>query len=309
MSDNKSFRMTVLGNGAALPAAGKYHSSQVLDVHHQLFLLDCGEGTQKAMLENGIHPQKLKAVFITHLHGDHIYGLFPLLDTLGLSQRSQPLQVFAPVGLSELANCISSRMYGGGPHNVEFHVVDTAVNQIIFENNSVEVWSIPLKHRVPSAGYLFREKTSGLNIRKEMIVDYSINIEEILSIKAGDDLVRNGIVIPNHLLTYMPVAPRSYAYCTDTVYSPDIAEAIKNVDLLYHEASFAAIDGELAKINGHSTAAEAAKVARLAGAKRLLIGHFSLRYRDPSLLVEEARGVFPDTEEAEEGRTYDIKSI
>lgn len=301
--------MTVLGNGAAIPVAGKYHSSQVLDFHHQLFLLDCGEGTQKAMLENGINPQKLKAIFITHLHGDHIYGLFPLLDTLGLSQRSQPLQVYGPAGLSDLVNAISSGMYGGHPYHVEFHVVDTTVNQIVFENNSLEVWSIPLKHRIPSTGYLFREKTSGLNIRKEMILDYSISIEEILSIKEGNNLIRNGVVIPNNLLAYTPSIPRSYAYCTDTVYSPDIARMIKNVDLLYHEASYASSDSELAKLNGHSTAAEAANIARLAEAKKLLIGHFSMRYRNPSALVDEARSVFPNTEEAEEGRTYDISSI
>lgn len=309
MNDNKTFRMTVLGNGAAIPVAGKYHSSQVLDAHHHLFLLDCGEGTQKAMLENGINPQKLKAIFITHLHGDHIYGLFPLLDTLGLSQRSQPLQVYGPAGLSGLANCISGRMYGGGPYHVEFHVVDTTAHRIIFENSKVEVWSIPLEHRVPSTGYLFREKTSGLNIRKEMILDYSISIEEILSIKAGKDLIRNGVVIPNSLLTYKSDTPRSYAYCTDTVYSPEIAELMKNVDLLYHEASYASADGELAKLNGHSTAAEAANIAQLAEAKKLLIGHFSMRYRNPSALVDEARSVFPNTEEAEEGRTYDINSI
>lgn len=308
INDNKPFRVTVIGNGAAIPSAGKYHSSQVLNVHNQLFLLDCGEGTQKAMLENGINPQKLKAIFITHLHGDHIYGLFPLLDTLGLSQRSEPLQVFAPKGLSGMMNCISNTMYGGRPYPVDCHVVNTAVNRIIFENDTLEVWSIPLNHRVPSAGYLFREKSPGLNIRKEAISEFSISIEEIVSIKKGADITRNNVVIPNSRLTYKPYAPRSYAYCTDTVYSPEIAEQINNVDILYHEASFASADGELAKLNGHSTATEAAEVARLAGAKMLLIGHFSMRYKNPSQLVDEAQRVFPATEEAAEGKTYDIKS-
>lgn len=303
-NDNKPFRVTVIGNGAALPTAGKYHSSQVVDIHRQLFLLDCGEGTQKAMLENGIQPQKLKAVFITHLHGDHIYGLFPLLDTLSLSQRTQPLQVFAPKGLSGLMNCISNTMYGGRPYPVDCRMVNTTVNRIIFENDTLEVWSIPLKHRVPSVGYLFREKSPGLNMRKEMISRYSITVEEIVSIKKGADLVRNGGVIPNSRLTYMPYSPRSYAYCTDTIYSPEIAELVKHVDILYHEASFAAADSELAKLNGHSTTAEAAKVAQLAGAGKLLIGHFSQRYKHPSLLIKEAQKIFPATEEAVEGKTY-----
>lgn len=300
------FRITVIGNGAAIPMPGKYHSSQVVDAHNQLFLLDCGEGTQKAMLENGISPQKLKAILITHLHGDHIYGLFPLLDTLGLSQRSQPLQVFAPAGLSGLITCISDTMYGGHAYNVDFHVVDTKSNQIIFENDNLEVWSIPLQHRVPSAGYLFREKSPRLNIRKDMIAEYSITVEEILSIKEGGDLTRESTVIPNSRLTYTPYVPRSYAYCTDTVYSPEIADMIKNVDILYHEASFASSDGELARLNGHSTTTEAAEIASLANAKKLLIGHFSARYKDTSRLVEEASTVFSNTEEAEEGKTYDI---
>lgn len=300
--------MTVIGNGAAIPAAGKYHSSQVLNAHNQLFLLDCGEGTQKAMLENGINPQKLKAIFITHLHGDHIYGLFPLLDTLSLSQRAQPLQVFAPKGLGGMINCISNTMYGGRPYPVDFHTVNTTVNRIIFENEALEIWSIPLKHRVPSVGYLFREKSPELNIRKEMITRYSISIEEIVSIKKGADLIRNNAVIPNNRLTYMPYVPRSYAYCTDTTYSPEIAEQVKHVDLLYHEASFASADAELAKLNGHSTATEAANIARLAEAKQLLIGHFSMRYKHPSQLVKEAQSIFPATEEAIEGKTYDIET-
>lgn len=308
INDNKPFRVTVIGNGAAIPAAGKYHSSQVLDIHNQLFLLDCGEGTQKAMLENGINPQKLKAVFITHLHGDHIYGLFPLLDTLSLSQRSQPLQVFAPKGLSGLMNCFSNSMYGRRPYPVDYHVVNTTVNRIIYENDTLEIWSIPLKHRVPSVGYLFREKSPTLNIRKETIAEYSIGIEEIIAIKKGNDLVRDDMVIPNNRLTYLPYSPRSYAYCTDTIYFPEIAEQIKNVDILYHEASFASADSELAKLNGHSTTIEAAKVAQQAGAKKLLIGHFSMRYKNPSLLVHEAQSLFSATEEAVEGKTYNIET-
>lgn len=304
--ENKPFKVTVIGNGAAMPTAWKYHSAHVLNAHEQFFLIDCGEGTQKAMLENKLNPQKLKAIFISHLHGDHLYGLFPLLDTLSLSQRSHPLEVFAPAPLRDLMNCMADTLNGGREYKIKYHEVDTTNHQIIYKNRGIEVWTIPLKHRVPSAGYLFREESPGLNIRKDAIKRYSLNIEQILSIKRGEDLYINGEEIANEQLTYIPYIPRSYAYCTDTVYSERIADMVKGVDLLYHEASFASGDTELAKINGHSTTTQAAQIARLAGAKKLLIGHFSGRYKEPSLLVEEARCVFPETEEAEEGKTYEI---
>lgn len=304
--DNIPFAITVIGNGAAIPIAGKYHSAHVLNTNNQYYLLDCGEGTQKAMLENGINPQKLKAIFISHMHGDHIYGLFPLIDTLSLSQRSQPLQVFAPAPMGRLMDSISDIMHGGHHYNIAYHEIDTEKHQQILENDDIEVWTVPLKHRVPSAGYLFREKKPGLNVRKEMVSRYSLGIDNIIAAKRGEDLQMDGVYIPNTELTYIPYTPRSYAYCTDTVYSEEISTMVKEVDILYHEASFAAADIELAKLNGHSTTTQAAQIALRAGAKKLLIGHFSARYKNPAQLVEEAQAVFADTEEAIEGRTYEI---
>lgn len=303
---NTAFKVTVIGSGAAMPTAGKYHSAHVLDVHGQYYLMDCGEGTQKALLENGINPQKLKAIFISHLHGDHIYGLFPLLDTLGLTHRSEPLQVYAPAPLSHLLNCISVFLNGGRPYAIEFHEVATTVPKLVYADGGVEISTVPLKHRVPSVGYCCRERMPGLNIRKDAIARYSLDVPRILAAKRGEDLLIGGTVIPNSLLTHVPAAPRSYAYCTDTVFSAEIASLLKGVDLLYHEATYAAADEELAKTNGHSTSVQAAEIALLAGAKRLLIGHFSRRYKNPSQLVEEARRVFPETEEAAEGSTYEI---
>lgn len=305
--NNKSFRVTVVGSGAAMPTAGKYHSAHVLNVHGQYYLMDCGEGTQKAMLESGINPQKLKAIFISHLHGDHIYGLFPLLDTLALSQRSHPLQVYAPAPLGDLLNCISRYLNGGSPYNIEYHEVDAASHQMVYEDKGVVIRTVPLKHRVPAVGYYCREIAPGLNIRKEVISHYSLGIDDILALKRGEDLWVDGKLISNERLTYIPYIPRSYAYCTDTVYSEEIARMIKGVDLLYHEATYAAVDEELARLNGHSTSVEAACIALLAGAKKLLVGHFSRRYRNPSQLVEEARRIFPNTEEAVEGKTYDVE--
>lgn len=305
--NNKPFKVTVIGSGAAMPAAGKYHSAHVLNVHGQYYLMDCGEGTQKAMLENGINPQKLKAIFISHLHGDHIYGLFPLLDTLGLSQRSCPLQVYAPAPLGDLLNCISRYLNGSRPYDIEYHEVDSASQQIVYEDNSVAIRTVPLHHRVPAVGYYCRERTPELNIRKEAIERYSLDVADILAAKRGEDLLVNGKMISNDRLTYTPFIPRSYAYCTDTVYSEEIARQINGVDLLYHEATYAAVDEELARLNGHSTSVEAACIALLAGAKKLLVGHFSRRYRNPSQLVEEARRIFPETEEAVEGRTYEVR--
>lgn len=306
MNDKRPFKVTVVGNGAAIPSAGKYHSSQVVDVAGKLFLMDCGEGTQKALLENEINPQKLKAIFISHMHGDHFYGLFPLLETLALSQRPEPLMVFAPLPMGDMLNCIAKVLYNGKGFHVDYHPVDTISHQIIYENKEVEIWSLPLKHRVPSSGYLVREKSPGLNVRKDVIDKYNLSIDEILSIKKGEDGLRNGLVIPNNQLTYIPYIPRSYAYCTDTVYSEELIDWVKGVDLLYHEATYAARDSEMAKINGHSTTMEAAEIASKAGVKKLLIGHFSLRYKDPELLVREAKAVFPNTEEAVMGETYNL---
>lgn len=306
MNNNRTFRITVIGNGAAIPSAGKYHSSHLVNVAGKLFLMDCGEGTQKAMLENGINPQKLKAIFISHLHGDHFYGLLPLLETMALSQRPEPLIVFAPHPLGYVLNCIAKTLYNGNGFHVDYRPVDTASHQKIYENREVEVWSLPLEHRVPTCGYLVREKEPGLNIRKEAVARYHLDIDEILSLKKGEDILKEGMIIPNHELTYMPHLPRSYAYCTDTVYSKELINRVRGIDLLYHEATYAAKDKELAKMNGHSTAVEAAEIALKADVKKLLIGHFSLRYKEPSLLVSEAKEVFPDSEEAEMGKTYDV---
>lgn len=316
------FEITVLGNGSALPMAGKHHSAHALNVHEQYYLVDCGEGTQTRLGACGINPMKLRAVFITHLHGDHLYGLFPLIDTLSLMGRKQPLAVFAPRPLGELMECMNRLMQGGPQFPVEYHPVDTTKNLMIYENSVMEVWTVPLRHRVPAAGYLFREKTPELNVRKEMIGRYGLGVAQIKAAKEGADIVLDegnaaradarygelaiGETVANARLTYSPYAPRSYAYCTDTLYSGKVVSLVQGVDLLYHEATFAAADKALAKETGHTTSAQAAEAAVKSGAERLLIGHFSGRYKDIEPLAAEARQVFPATEAAIEGRTYAI---
>jgi ribonuclease Z len=258
-------------------------------------------------MECGINPLKLNAVFITHLHGDHLYGLFPLVSTLGLLGRKTPLDVFAPAPLGELMDGMN-RLIGDGPaFEVRFHQVDTRAHAMVYENKVMEVWTVPLRHRVPTAGYLFREKRPAPNVRKEKIEHYGLDIAQIVAAKRGRDItLGDGRIIPNSELTYIPYEPRSYAYCTDTMPSGKVASLVEGVDMLYHEATFAAADKALAKATGHSTSVQAAEVAQKAGVERLLIGHFSGRYKDVAPLMEEARAVFPATEEAVEGREYEI---
>ncbi len=318
-----TFKVTILGSSAAMPMKGRHHSAHALNVHEQYYLVDCGEGTQTRLTECGVNPLRINAIFITHLHGDHLYGLFPLVATLALMGRRTPLRVFAPEPLGELMACMDRLLGENTAFPVEYHPIDTRKNAMIYENSVMEVWTIPLRHRIPAAGYLFREKMPSLNVRKEMIGRYGLGVAQIVAAKRGEDIVMDdgnparadavysdivaGSVIPNSRLTYIPYQPRSYAYCTDTLYSGKVASLVAGVDLLYHEATFAAADKALAKDTGHSTSEHAARVAVTAGVGRLLIGHFSGRYKDEQQLVGEAREVFPATDAAEEGRTYEIE--
>ena len=303
-----SIAVTILGNSSAKPTATGHPSAQVVNVNEQYFLVDAGEGVQRQMARRGISALKLRAVFLSHLHGDHMYGLFPLLSTLGLYGRRTPLRIYAPRPFGEMLECFLRLCETNLPYTPEWVEVDTTKHQIIFENDSTEVWSLPLRHRIPTAGYLFRQKEPALNVKKYAIERYGLSVKQIVQAKRGEDVVlESGEVLSNDAITYRPYGALSYAYCSDTNYSARLARMVEGVDVLYHEATYAADMRKTAKERGHSTTEDAAKVAKMAGAGRLLIGHFSSRYKDLSLLLGEAREVFPATDIAAEGETFLIE--
>ena len=302
-----TFRVTILGSSSATPTPERNPSAHVLNVHEQFFLVDCGEGTQQRLIRSGVNPMKLQAVFLSHLHGDHVYGVFGLISTLGLMGKKTLLQIFAPRPFDEiLANHL--RYFDTElSYEVQWHEVETRKHKMLFENKTLEVWSVPLRHRIPAAGFLFREKAPVLNLHKEAVARYGLGIAQCRAAKRGEDVVLDdGTVVPNAELTYRPYRERSFAYLSDTLYSHRAAELVSGVDLLYHEATFADEDRALAKKTGHSTARQAAQAALAAGAGRLLIGHFSSRYKDLRQLEEEAREVFPRSEAVIEGHSYEI---
>lgn len=301
-----TFKVTILGSSSAKPSVRKHHSAHTLNAYEQFYLIDCGEGTQRRLMECGISPMKINAIFISHLHGDHVFGLFPLISTLGLQGRKLPLDIYAPQPMGEILEA-HYRWYDTKlPFEVRYHEVDTRSHTLIYENKVMEVWTVPLRHRTPCCGYLFREKEAGLNVRKEAIEEYGLGVAQITAAKRGEDITIDGRTIPNACLTYKPYTPRSYAYLSDTNYSGKAVSIVKGVDLLYHEATFAAEEKSLAKDTGHSTTHQAAKAAIESGAAKLLIGHFSSRYKDDTLLLNEARELFPETYLAEEGTTFEI---
>lgn len=302
-----SIKITILGNASAKPTTHAHPSSQVVNVNEQYFLVDAGEGTQRQMSRLGISPLKLRAVFISHLHGDHLYGLFPLLSTLGLYGRRTPLRIYAPRPFGEMLEGFMRLFEQDLPYTPEWVEVDTTKHQIIFENDSTEVWSLPLRHRIPTAGYLFRQKEPQLNVDKFAIERYSLTVQQIVAAKRGEDItLESGELIPNSRLTYLPYPAKAYAYCSDTNYSARLAKLCQGVDIIYHEATYAAAERRLARERGHSSTTDAANVALKAEAKRLLIGHFSSRYKDLQQLLAECREIFPATDIAEEGATFEI---
>lgn len=303
-----SFTVTILGNSSAKPTPKAHPSAQVVNFHEQHYLVDAGEGVQQQLIRRGINPLRLRAVFISHLHGDHCFGLFPLIATLGLEGKRTPLDIYAPAPMGEILDYHRRYFWDDLPFEVKWHEVRTTEHRIIFENRNLEVWSIPLRHRVPTAGFLFREKMPALNVDKFKIVKYNLSIAQIVAAKRGEDItLEDGTVLPNCEVAYLPHQPRSYAYLSDTNYSARAAERVQGVDLLYHETTYSANESQWAKGRGHSTTHEAARVAQLAGAKRLIIGHFSSRYKDPMPLVEECRTIFENTDLATEGETFTIE--
>ena len=302
-----SIAVTILGNSSAKPTATGHPSAQVVNINEQLFLVDAGEGVQRQMARCGISALKLRAVFISHLHGDHFFGLFPLLSTLGLYGRRTSLRVYAPRPFGEMLECFQRLCESDLPYQIEWVEVDTTKHQIIFENDTTEVWSLPLRHRVPTAGYLFRQKEPALNVKKYAIERYGLTVPQIVQAKRGEDIVlESGEVLSNTDITYRPYGTLSYAYCSDTNYSARLAKMVEGVDMLYHEATYGAAHKKEAKERGHATSEDAAKTAVAAGVKKLLIGHFSSRYKDKEPLLAEARAIFPETYIATEGETFRI---
>ena len=302
-----TFEVTILGSGSAAPSANRHHTAHALNVHEQFFLIDCGEGTQERMRQYGISPMKLNAIFISHLHGDHVFGLPGILSTLNHLGRKTPLHIFGPMPIGEILRFHLEHFEQNLGYEILCHELNARENALIYENKVLEVTTIPLRHRIPSAGYLFREKTPARNVDKRAIEKHGLSLAQIVALKRGENvLLGDGTVLDCSGATYVPYAPRSYAYCSDTLYSGKVVSLTKGVDLFYHEATFLDKDRRLAKETGHSTALQAAKAASLAEAGQLVIGHFSSRYKDDGLFLEEARTVFPNTRLAREGETVSV---
>lgn len=272
-----------------------------------MFMVDCAEGTQTQLRRSKINFQRLQAVFISHLHGDHCFGLIGMISTFGLLGRTAPLHVYAPKELGPVLDMLMKTFCNDYSFEVLFHPVDTTVNQTIYKDRSLTVETIPLQHRIPCCGYLFRERPTLPHIRRDMIDFYKIPYSQINNIKAGAYWqTADGDIVANSRLVTPPDLPRSYAYCSDTRYIPDLYKTVEGVTTLYHESTYASDREDRAKMYYHSTSQQAAMVARDAHVGKLLLGHYSARYNDESKLLDEARAIFPRTFLTNEGMTIDV---
>lgn len=300
--------LTILGTSAALPGAGRSLSSQILQYNNRSYLIDCGEGTQFKLLRKGLLNQRLRQIFISHIHGDHHYGLAGLISSSTLLGREEPLEIFGPAELEVSLRLQLGSMGRKLPFPLIFYPTSVAGFQPLFSDHQFNVWSFPLRHRVPTTGFLFREHPRQRHINPEAIARHDIPISQLPSLKLGKDFydASQRRHIPNKELTFDPPVPRLYAYCSDTAYVPELAEWIKGVDLLFHETTFDQAEKERAAQTGHSTSVDAAQVALDAGAGTLITGHYSARYESVETLLREAQEVFPNTLEGMEGKTYRI---
>ena len=302
------FELTILGSSSALPTSQRNLTAHVLNVYERFFLIDCGEGTQIQLRRNKVKFGKINHIFISHLHGDHFYGLFGLLSSFNLLDRTNDLHIYAHKPLKKGIDYIRKNFEGPLNYNIHFHPINPDIKELIYEDKRLEVYSFPLKHKIPTSGFLFVEKPRLPNIKKSYVEKYDISIKNIHHIKNGGDYTRpDGKIIPHTEITEPPYRQRSYAFCSDTGYYDEMVPVIQNVDLLYHEATFQEEHKDEAAQTLHSTAKQAAKIAQKAQAGKLIIGHFSARYKNTDILLNEAKEIFRETISAEDGLMYEIK--
>jgi ribonuclease Z len=289
-------KLTILGTSAAVPLFDRGLTSQVLTIENRSYLIDCGEGTQLQMSRFGVARGKIRQIFISHLHGDHVFGLPGLLTSFALNRRKEPLDLFGPIGIAQYILSILEITTAFLTYKLTIHEHNTTEAVIIFQDNLLEVSTIPLVHRVPCAGFLFRENPKLRRMIAEKIDEFQIPFHEINGIKNGDNFVtENGQIIDNQALTLDPSISKSFAFVSDSVFSEAIVPLISGVNLLYHEATFLTEHEKEARLTGHSTAAQAAKIAQLANVEKMVIGHFSTRYTDLLPNLMEAKAVFDNT--------------
>ena len=300
-------KLTILGCYAATPRTFTNPTSQVLEIKNRLFLIDCAEGTQVELRRNKIRFSKIEHIFISHLHGDHFYGLIGLISSFTLLNRTADLHVYGPKGIKEiiLLQLRLANSYTG--YNLYFHELTSASSELIYEDDKITVTTIPLKHRVYTNGYLFREKVGLRKLNAAAAQQFNIDKLYYRNIALGKDIVLdNGAVIPNTALTFDPQPPKSYAFCSDTLYNEDMLALIRDVDVLYHESTFLESESELATKTMHSTAVQAARIAKLAGVKKLVLGHYSTRYDDIEKFREEALTEFENVLLSDDGLTFEL---
>ncbi len=305
-----TFELTILGSSSAIPTSEKYPTAQVLNIRERFFLIDCGEGTQIRLRQMKFSFARICHIFISHLHGDHFFGLPGLISTRNLLGITSDLHLYAHLEIRELLKPLLEHMKGELGFGIHFHPLDQGKVELIYTNKHAEVYSFPLRHSIPCCGFLFREKPLLPNMVKEKIGRYGIPLREIRQIKEGAGFITpEGEEIPHAALVIPPPRPRSYAFCTDTAFHEPAAATVAGVDLLYHEATFHSEMEDWARKTCHSTALQAARMAQLAGAGKLVIGHLSSRYKVGEALLREARTLFPETELAFDGARYSIPRI
>ncbi len=301
-----SLRLTILGCHSANPRANAFPTSQYLEMRNHHFLIDCGEGTQQQMSKYKVSFSKINRIFISHLHGDHFFGLIGLVSTYCILNRKKSLNIYGPKGIKKLITLQLKLSDSQAKFPLIFHELSSNNSELIFEDDEVFVKTIPLKHRIYTNGFLFKEKERPKKLFMQNIRKYDeINQSNYFSISSGKDIVLNsGEIIPNYKLTLESPKPLSFAFCSDTIYNPDIIPIIKKVDLLYHESTFLESEKELAAKTKHSTAKDAATIALKSDVKKLILGHYSIRYKDIRFFKKEAERIFINTELAEVKKVF-----